>query len=320
MSGSASGATVGGSDRAAQGAVSPARFAPLDGTTYVGVSTAGTGTAYQSFLQASGLGRLAVYNRWTIPNGSFDWILKEFSRRPVTGMITWNLPGDGTQRSVASGAWDLNIRARAAEAKAYGQPLFIRLNWEFNGNWYPWSARSADGALRPGNSPADYIAAWRHVVRVFAPVDNVTFVWCPRLFGPDPPRSGLSDWDWWPGDDYVGWVGVDAYPGSATWAQTENGTMGLNAFDGFARLHHKPLMIAEWALSSTGAGDSARWLETFVAWIRAHPAVKAQLYFDYDIRSSGGDDFRLSSSPRAAERYRQLLSSEHGWLSSVVVG
>jgi intracellular septation protein A len=71
---------------------------------------------------------------------------------------------------------------------------------------------------------------------------------------------------------------------------------------------------------STGAGDSARWLETFVAWIHAHPAVKAQLYFDYDIRVSGGEDFQLSSSPRASERCRQLLSSEPGWLSSVVAG
>jgi hypothetical protein len=87
-----------------------------------------------------------------------------------------------------------------------------------------------------------------------------------------------------------------------------------------SRNRSSPALIAEWALSSTGAGDSARWLETFVAWIHAHPAVKAQLYFDYDIRVSGGEDLRLSSSPRASERYRQLLSSEPGWLSSVVVG
>ncbi len=299
-------------------ALAPTRFVPPDGTTYVGVSTAGTGSAYDGFLQASGLGRVAIYNRWTTPNGSFDWVLNEFARRPVTGMITWNLPGDGTQASIASGAWDANIRARAAEAQAYGKPLFIRLNWEFNGFWEAWSARTAAGTSRTGNSPADYIAAWRHVVRLFSQVTNVTFVWCPTLFQPVPVGSGLSNWDWWPGDDYVGWIGVDAYPGSASWDWMQNGTQALKAFDSFARLHHKPLMIAEWGLSSPATGDSPWWLSTFVTWIRSHSSVKAQIYFDYDNRGSGGKDYRLSSFPQAAQRYRQLLGSDPGWLTTVL--
>jgi len=99
----------------------------------------------------------------------------------------------------------------------------------------------------------------------------------------------------------------------------QNGTQALNAFDSFARLHHKPLMIAEWALSSPGTGDSPWWLGTFVTWIRSHSSVKAQIYFDYDNRGSGGKDYRLSSFPQAAQRYRQLLSSDPGWLTSVVV-
>ena len=306
-------APIGATEKPASGPVAPSRFVPPDGTAYVGVSTPGPGAAYDGFLRATGLSRVAIYNRWTTPNGSFGWILAEFARRPVTGMITWNLPGDGTQASIASGAWDRNIRARAAEAKAYGKPLFIRLNWEFNGSWYPWSARTAAGKLRPGNSPANYIAAWRHVVRLFKQVPNVTFVWCPTLFKPVPSRGGATDWNWWPGDNYVGWVGVDASPGSASWSWMQNGTQGLNAFDRFATLHHKPLMIAEWALSSR-TGDSPWWLETFLGWIRSHASVKAQLYFDYG--DNGSQVGPLSSFPQAAQRYRQLLSSDPGWLTA----
>jgi hypothetical protein len=309
-------APLGARARSADSPVAPTRFVPPDGTTYVGASTAGTGPAYDDFLQASGLSRLAIYNRWTTPNGSFDWILNEFARRPVAGMITWNLPGDGTQRSIASGAFDANIRARAAEAKAYGKPLFIRLNWEFNGSWYAWSARTAAGARRAGNSPADYIAAWRHVVQLFKQVPNVTFVWCPTLFKPSPSGGEQSDWAWWPGNEYVGWVGVDVYPGSASWEWMQNGTQGLNAFDRFARLHHKPLMVAEWALNSR-TGDSPWWVDVFVDWMRAHPSVKAQIYFDYGEDGGAGKDDALARFPQAAERYRQLLSSDTGWLTSL---
>ncbi len=288
-------------------AVAPTRFVPPDDLSYVGASTSGTGPAYDAFLRASGRSRLDIYNRWTTPNGSFDWVLQEFKRRPVTGMITWNLPGDGTQASIVRGEWDRNIRARAAEAQTYGRPLFIRLNWEPNGHWYPWSSRDETGTPRGGNAPSDYVAAWRHVVGRFRDVDNATFVWCPTLVDPRDRGRMPSPWAWWPGDDYVGWIGVDAYPSAAGWNAMRGGAEGLDAFDGFATHHHKPLMIAEWALSSPGTGDSPWWMQTFLTWMRSHHSVKAQVYFDYDNRAMGGSDHRLTRFPRAAARYRALV-------------
>jgi beta-mannanase len=280
----------------------------------VGLSTPGIGTNFDEFLSAVRLRRVALYNRWTEPNGSFDWILNEFAKRPVTGMISWNLPGDGTQASIAQGAWDANIRARAAEARAYRKPLFIRLNWEMNDFWYPWSARSRIGVARPGNAPFDYIAAWRHVVSLFNDVPNVTFVWCPNLLQPVPTGSGLTDWSWYPGDRYVGWIGVDAYPGSASWDWIEGGTQGLNAFDSFARQHGKPLMIAEWGLSTTGTGDSTWWMTTFLSWMSAHPSVKAQLYFDYDNSTTEHANYRLAEFPLAAAAYGDAMAGTR-WLT-----
>jgi Glycosyl hydrolase family 26 len=290
-------------------AVAPTRFVPPPGKIYFGVSTGGVGANYDAFLRGAGVPAVAIYNRWTTPNGNFDWLLRESQRRPTTVMISWNFPGDGRQASIANGVYDDYIRQRIVEIKGYGKPVFIRLNWEFNGFWYRWSAQDSAGKTRPGNSPEDYKAAWRHVVSMFAGLRNVTFVWCPNLFEPVPVAHGLTVYDWYPGDAYVGWVGLDAYPGSASWGWMQNGKQGMNELYAFARRRHKPMMIAEWGLNTVSTGDSPAWMRWYLDWIARHPGVKAALYFDYNNMDSEGKDYRLSTFPGAAQFLRSNLQN-----------
>jgi hypothetical protein len=73
-----------------------------------------------------------------------------------------------------------------------------------NGSWYSWG--------RPRTSPATFIAAWRHIFRIFAAehVRNVTWSWDPdHVWQPDHGGSWASEW--WPGAAYVNWVGIDGY-------------------------------------------------------------------------------------------------------------
>jgi hypothetical protein len=294
---------------AATTAVAPTRFVPPPGKIYFGASTGGVGANYDAFLHGAGVPAVAIYNRWTTPNGNFDWLLRESQRRPTTVMISWNFPGDGRQASIASGMYDDYIRQRIAEIKRYGKPVFIRLNWEFNGFWYRWSAQDSAGKTRPGNSPEDYKAAWRHVVSMFAGQHNVTFVWCPNLFEPVPVAHGLTVYDWYPGDAYVGWVGLDAYPGSANWGWMQNGKQGMNELYAFVRRRHKPMMIAEWGLNTVSTGDSLVWMRWYLDWIAQHPGVKAALYFDYNNTDSEGKDYRLSTFPAAARFLRSNLQN-----------
>jgi len=54
-----------------------------------------------------------------------------------------------------------------------------------------------------------FIAAWRHIVTVFLDegADNVTWLWTVNQ---DAPGTGPVR-DWWPGANYVTWVGIDGY-------------------------------------------------------------------------------------------------------------
>ena len=195
------------------------------GKVYVGVSE--IGTSYVQFLKAAGLPRVAISDVFTAPNEDIQGILDHFSRIGPTAMISWDFPGNGTMASITDGRYDSYIKKTAAEAKRYASPLYIRLDWEFNGHWYPWSAQTQSGQLRKGNSPSDYVAAWRHIVELFRSAPNATFVWCPTLYQVvHSTRFQVSDW--YPGNAYVGWIGLDAYLGSASWKYMQFGPVALD--------------------------------------------------------------------------------------------
>jgi mannan endo-1,4-beta-mannosidase len=89
--------------------------------------------------------------------------------------------------------------------------VLMRFLHEFNGNWYVWSGNK-NGQAEGG--PEKVVAVWKYVVDRFRKVgaDNVKWMWVPH--GPSTDRSEEA-WNnvsnYWPGDDYVDWIGLDGY-------------------------------------------------------------------------------------------------------------
>ncbi len=87
----------------------------------------------------------------------------------------------------------------AKEAGSYDMPIFLRFCGEMNGDWVPWHG-----------DPDLYIEKFQlvhNVMEEYAP--NVVMVWCPN----DVPveLNGQTIPDYYPGDAYVDWVGVNFY-------------------------------------------------------------------------------------------------------------
>jgi beta-mannanase len=88
------------------------------------------------------------------------------------------------------------IRKFAKDVKASGIPVFLRFANEMNGTWVEWYDKD----------PNKYIEKFRLVSKVFKEeADNVVMVWGPNFFPPNNIES------YYPGDDYVDWVGVSMY-------------------------------------------------------------------------------------------------------------
>lgn len=222
-------------------------------------------------------------------------------------MITWE-PWDGNPNTVAKyaprnivrGDFDSYIWASARMAAAYGKPMFIRFAHEMNGWWYPWSIGMNN------NTPADYIAMWRHVVSIFrqAGANNVLWVWSPNIIG----KYGSFD-RFYPGDSWVDWVGLDGYNyPKAPWQSL--GQLFGASYSDLSALTNKPMMIAEVSCSEVG-GNKAAWIRSGLLQDVPDllPRVRAVVWFDRDKVAEGEYNWSIDSSPSSLAAFQEVAHS-----------
>jgi hypothetical protein len=247
-------------------------------------------------------------------------------------------PNDVEVRA-ARGDYDAYLRAWADRMKAFvsgpdgslgtadDRRVYIRLAHEMNGNWYPW------GAAMGGNSAAHYILMWQRVRGIFwekgLDARTVQWIWAVNHEDVGPARAE----DYYPGDAYVDWIGIDGYNWGAsqswsTWTAPDAvfGSM-------VARLRSisaKPLALTETASSSATPGAvnvaaKSQWITQLFAYATA-PATGARMivWFNEDKETdwavfggSNGDEtyrsgrtsYKAYASYRAAARAANLAST-----------
>lgn len=301
------------------------RLRPPDRGVLLGVSNfrlVSTGGAVADWTAANGARPRIVnwYQQWLSGERRFrpDWA-RRVARAGAVPMITWEpwrAPAgqrhtadqpDISLARIADGAFDPYIRAWARDVAAYRGAVLIRLMHEMNGSWYPW------GIGVNGNTPQDYVRAWRHVHRIFdrAGARNVSWVWSvnnlERIAGVTHDIGPE-----YPGDRWVDWVSTSGFNwGNAYSWSTWRGADALyrGTYRRLARFG-KPVMISE--IGTTGVGGDARtWIrQTFARLRQAYPRLRAVLWYD-DI-DGGGLDFRLQGQTAGALAQPGTLG--RGWL------
>lgn len=228
---------------------------------------------------------------------------KAIANLGASHVMTWE-PFGMTLKSIVSGAHDSYIRQYAQGAAGYGKRFYIRLMHEMNGDWYPW------GRGVGGNTPADFVNAWRHVVDIFDQqgATNVKWVWCPNVrYGKEYPFADL-----WPGSSYVDWTcldgynwGTDPHLGQPAW-QSFGTIFGSSYSQIMAIAPGKPMLIGETASTEHG-GDKAAWItKTFLTDVSKYPAIKSVVWFN---QADGSSDFRVNSSKAALGAFQQVVDS-----------
>jgi hypothetical protein len=244
---------------------------------------------------------------WTQMQSGAQWAMSCWKGQPY--QLALGVPlvvTGGTLSSAAAGAYDAQFRQLGATIVANGQAnAFLRLGWEFNGNWYPWGANG---------DPASFKAAFSHVAGVLrsVPGSHFSIVWNPSMATGTVPADTL-----WPGDDVVDFVGLDVYNQSwrpqdvdpvVRWQGHLTDNYGLNWLATFAAAHQKRIIIPEWATGTRpdghGWGDDPLFIHNMAAWMRANN-VLYQAYWDFtasdfDGTMSGGK-FPLTLQAYTAE-------------------
>ena len=230
------------------------------------------------------------------------WGVKQFADFPGTLSVAIPLTiGSATLSQVAAGNYDKYFTTWAKNLAATGRGASdIRIGWEFNGNWMPWSAYNA----------ANFLAAFRHVstlVKGLLPKSQID--WNGNWGNSQCGNDALTTL--YPGNAYVDVIGVDAYDGGwvpansdAAFAGWLTGKNGLQDWYNFAVAHGKKFSVPEWGLVPTDEGDNpafVRGMYNFFAVNAAHLAFES--YFN-----GATNALQPALMPQASAEYQQLWS------------
>ncbi len=260
---------------------------------------------------------LSFTDRWGPPyffSKDYCKVLWQTNHLPL---ITWQPQIDIA--TINEGKWDNYISDWAQSIKEYSYPVMIRWGHEMNGNWYQWGGVNNGGGEMTGygdphkpDGPERYIDAYRYIHDFFERVGakNVIWVWSPNEGNPIGESWNEIE-NYYPGDDYVNWLGMDGY----NWGTSRSWSHWRSFDDIFSDLYRrlsilapdKPIVIAEFASSEEG-GNKAQWINDAFQKIKtAYPRIKVFIWFDIIKETS----WAVDSSSASLEAFRKAMQDPY---------
>jgi len=205
----------------------------------------------------------------------------------------------GNTNGIIGGFRNNIIRQLGQWIKDADRPVFLRIGYEFDGPWNSYA-------------PADYIAAYQQIVHIMdeEEVTNIAYVWQSAGIN----TSNISRW--YPGDEYVNWVGYSFFDGGNPGQSIRN----------FAEEHNKPIMIAEATprmdLKTVNADAAIRgWFSPLFTQIDGNDNIKALSYINVDWDSQtmwqgqGWGDSRVEVN-EGVQEYWLNRTNQDEWLKA----
>ncbi|MGB5395751.1 MAG: glycosyl hydrolase [Gammaproteobacteria bacterium] len=251
----------------------------------------------------------------------------------------------GGLADIGVGAYDANIRRLARFCKSIQKQVYLRIGYEFDGAWN-----------RGYEKYSSYIYAYRRIVDVMREqgVTNVAYVWQASASPVDDIVEGRHEniMDWYPGDEYVDWMGLSWFlsPGSVPQPAPDQTSLA-NEVISFARRQSKPVMIAEAApqgfdltrmtksnisvLLDGAAGSDTKsqtssqiwdaWFAPFFSYIHANAdVIRAVAYINADWNSQAKwstpynegywGDSRVQHNPVIRQHWLREIGDTSFWL------
>ncbi|HEY0190880.1 MAG TPA: hypothetical protein VGC42_07125 [Kofleriaceae bacterium] len=233
-----------------------------------------------------------IYHQWdtAVPGVREQWTL-DAGRIPI---VSFKASSDVPWPALARGDAEPRLAAIAAAYRALAAPVFCIFDQD---------PENSGGAL---GTPADFAAAYRHIVLAFRAAGATNVTWIFNLKSPSYPH--LAD-QYYPGDDVIDWLGASAYNfGVASGGRWVSFADLLTDFVAWATPHGKPLIVTEWA-STEDPADPARkatWITDAARAVHDLPQIRAiSAYW------SMVDGNRFDSSPRSLAAFQAFAQDPY---------
>jgi mannan endo-1,4-beta-mannosidase len=272
-------------------------YLPRATASYLGVFTKGVPDSYApvtAFASATGARPDVVmyYSGWYMPfPTSFANTVANNGAVPLVQID----PTGISLAAIAAGKYDGYLSQYAVTVHAYRHPVILSFGHEMNGPWSTWGYGKT--------SPAVFVAAWRHIVTLFRAFDakNVTWLWTVNIINDTQKGTIPAPNPWWPGSQYVTWVGIDGYYLKPTWQFAPLFGPTINVVH---QLTNDPILIAE--TGAVPAADQPAKIADMFAGIHAY-GLLGLVYFDATDEKDNRQ-FGLSS-PAAVAAFRKGAST-----------
>lgn len=255
----------------------------------------GIGAHVQAFRQATGatVSMVEFYNPF--PQPFQEWEADQAVAAGTVPLIQLN-PRHVSLAAMAAGSYDAQIRQYADAVKAFRCQVVLSFGHEMNGWWYRWGL--------PDTKPATFIAAWRHIYDVFAAqhVSNVIWSWDPsHLDKKFKTKSASPASEWYPGNRYVNWVGLDGYLRSG---QTFR-EIFAQQLRNIRSVSNRPVYLAETGVAG-GPGQGQQIAQLFAS-LRGY-RLFGLVWFDLNRKQP----WRLEGRPAGLAAYRKAVGKLRG--------
>ena len=183
--------------------------------------------------------------------------------------IPWMKDNQKVFQQILEGQFDRYIDSFARQLGSLQAPVFLRFAHEFDNPAYPWSETG-------GNSPEEFIAAWRYVYNRFMAQGTFNVIWVWNPFTHENARQ------YFPGEAYVDWIGVTLLNYGTL--NQEGSLYDFEALyepfeEAFKNLPDIPVMLAEFGSLDLG-GDRELWLEDALKHSASvYKEIKAWVFF-----------------------------------------
>ena len=243
-----------------------------------------------------------TFQQWTTPYaGAVQTALQADVLAGRTPLLSWGGGPMTTMTATAAGMNDAKIRTQARDLKAVGALVMLRFTWEMDLHTRGYF-----------EDKVTYQNAWRRVYGLFADegATNVRFVFCPTWQA--YRNGGASALTYYPGDDYVDWLGVDGYARPGNDYATLPTLFG--PFHDFGSRRSKPMMIAETGVHHAygAVARPADWIARMASDLKTHlPGVRACLYFDTPGSDVEDNNWRIEGRAASERAFRAVAADPY---------
>jgi len=228
---------------------------------------------------------------------------------------------------IIDGKFDTELKKWAQDAKKDNIPLLVDFAVEMNGNWFQWSGifngggmTNQYGDMSYPDGPERFRDAYRHIIDIFRAEGVKHITWFFHAdHGTYPNESWNKAKNYYPGDDYIDWIGFSMYGAqeiTEEWNGLEFSTqLEAHYADIKAISSTKPIALLEFGVTDDHPdGNKSAWLNDAFKTILYNPYIKFSAISPWHENWENEDGtftrIRLDSSDEVKATFRKWVSDE----------